>query len=119
MVYEFLLRECKTNPDYESDFEIGLISRTCDTDFWESLSELLDCFRICDECGKPMIEGFVVDGCCTYCSKDCLHKHISEEEYNNLYNDGDGETYWTTWYEDSNTYKYDSLKAPSYDKEAF
>lgn len=51
-----------------------------------------------------MIEGFVVDGCQTYCSEECLHKHISEEDYREAYNDGDGDTYWTTWYEDSNTY---------------
>ena len=60
--------------------------------------------RLCDECGKPMIEGFVIDGCSTYCSEECLHKHFSNEEFIRLYNDGNGDSYWTTWYEDSNTY---------------
>ena len=52
-----------------------------------------------------MIEGYVVDGCDTYCSEDCLHKHITEEEFNILYDEGNNDTYWTTWYEDSVTYK--------------
>lgn len=52
-----------------------------------------------------MIEGYVVDGCNTYCSDDCLHKHFAEEEFKRLYDSGNGDTYWTTWYEDSVTYK--------------
>lgn len=64
----------------------------------------MDCFRICDECGKPMIEGYVVDGCDAYCSDECLHKHLTDKEFDHLYNDGSGDTYWTTWYEDSITY---------------
>jgi hypothetical protein len=103
-VYDFLIEECKTKPALWAEFSTGLMEHTCDADFWESMSEELDCFRICEECGQPMIEGFVVDGCQTYCSEECLHKHISEEEYREAYNNGDGDTYWTTWYEDSNTY---------------
>ena len=104
IVYEFLAKECQSIPGLWDKFKDGIIAHSCDIDFWEELSEELDCFRICNECGKPMIEGFVIDGCDTYCSEECLHKHISEEEYNNLYNNGNGEAYWTTWYEDSNTY---------------
>ena len=51
------------------------------------------------------VEGYFVNGCVTYCSDDCLHKHVSEEEFDALYNNGDGDTYWTTWYEDSITFK--------------
>ena len=57
----------------------------------------------------PMIEGYVVDGCETYCSDDCLHKHLSDEEFNEHYDNGDGDTYWTTWYEDSVTYKNNEI----------
>lgn len=104
MVYEFLIKECQSIPALWDEFHDGLTSRCNDVDFWERLSEKLDCFRICDECNKPMIEGFVVDGCFTYCSKECLHKHISEKEFNHLHNDGNGDSYWTTWYENSITY---------------
>lgn len=104
MVYEFLIKECKTMPELWEEFGAGLTEHTTDVDFWDRLSEELDCFRVCNECGKPMIEGFVVDGCDTYCSEECMYKHISEEDYREAYNNGDGDTYWTTWYEDSNTY---------------
>lgn len=104
-VYEFLAEECRIDGRLWEKFGEGIVSRTTGVTFWESLSEELDCFRICDECGKPMIEGYVVDGCNTYCSDECLHKHITDEEFNSLYDDGDGDTYWTTWYEDSETFK--------------
>ena len=106
-VYEFLTEECKTIPELWEEFGGGLTEHTSDADFWERLSEELDSFRICDECGRPMLEGFVVDGCNTYCSEECLHKHIFEEDYREAYNDGKGDTYWTTWYEESNIYNGD------------
>ena len=104
-VYDFLIEECKLTPGLWKKFGTGLMVHTTDAVFWEDLSEQLDCFRICDECGKPMIEGYVIDGCDTYCSEECLHEHVTDEEYNELYDDGSGDTYWTTWYEDSKVYK--------------
>lgn len=104
-VYEFLAAECQYNPELWKVFGEGIATQTEDADFWDSLSEELDCFRICDECGKPMIEGYLVDGCDTYCSDDCLHQHLTDEEYQALYNDCDGDTYWTNWYEDSKTFR--------------
>lgn len=104
-VYEFLEEECRCYPELWKEFGEGITSHTEDADFWESLSENLDCFRICEECGKPMIEGYVVDGCETYCSDECLHKHLTDEEFEELYDNGNGDTYWTNWYEDSMTYK--------------
>lgn len=104
-VYEFLVEECRYYLDLWKEFGKGILSHTEDTNFWDSLSEHLDCLRVCDECGKPMIEGYVVDGCDTYCSDECLHKNLTDEEYEELYEDGNGDTYWTTWYEDSVTFK--------------
>lgn len=104
-VLDFLAEECRCRPELWDEFGEGILSHTIDVDFWEALSEHLDCFRVCDECGKPMIVGYVVDGCDTYCSDECLHKHLTEEEFKELYNDGEGDTYWTTWYEDSVTFK--------------
>lgn len=115
-VFDFLEEECKHTPELWKEYGTGIISRVSDAVFWSSLSEHLDCFRVCDECGKPMIEGYVVDGCDTYCSDECLHKHITDEEYEELYNNGNGDTYWTTWYEDSitcdsATFKKQSIKS--------
>jgi hypothetical protein len=65
----------------------------------ELVDELeLEHIRVCSECGKPMTEGFCIeDGAEYYCSEDCLHKNLSEEEYDNLYDDGRGNSYWTSW----------------------
>ena len=54
--------------------------------------------RICSECGKEMTEGYCIEnGTEYYCSDNCLHKHYTDEEYNELYDDGNGDSYWTTW----------------------
>lgn len=103
-VYEFLEEECRNRPDLWKEFGEGILSRTNEVDFWDTLSERMDCFRVCDECGKPMIEGYVVDARDTYCSDECLHKHITDEQFEELSNSGDGDTYYTNWYEDSITF---------------
>lgn len=54
--------------------------------------------RFCDNCGRYMTRGYVIEnGCEYYCSDDCLHTRYSEEEYLKLYNDGDGDSYYTEW----------------------
>ncbi len=65
----------------------------------ELVDELdLEHIRVCSECGKPMTEGFCIeDGAEYYCSEECLHKNLTEEEYDNLYDDGRGNSYWTSW----------------------
>lgn len=65
----------------------------------EAIDELdLEHSRCCSECGKPMYEGFCIEnGAEYYCSEECLHKNISEEEYTKLYDDGRGDSYWTSW----------------------
>lgn len=57
-----------------------------------------DSYRICDECGTIMTQGFCIDGgSAYYCSTECRDKHMTEEEFEELYDDGDGDTYWTQW----------------------
>jgi hypothetical protein len=42
--------------------------------------------RICDECGKVMIEGYCLGGGEEYyCSDECLHKNYSNEEFLAMY----------------------------------
>ena len=54
VIYDFLAEECQNNPELWKEFGEGILSRTKDVNFWESLSEHVDCFRVCNECGKPM-----------------------------------------------------------------
>ena len=53
--------------------------------------------RICSECGRLMDEGYVVENCEWYCSDECLHANITEKEFLKLYDDGNGDSYWTEW----------------------
>ena len=50
------------------------------------------------KCGKDMDEGYYIDnGLEYYCSDECLHKHYTEEEYEEMYDDSNGYSYWTEW----------------------
>lgn len=61
--------------------------------------------RECTACGKGMNEGYCVEsGIEYYCSKVCLNTEISDEEWDKLYADGEGDSYWTDWSEDPNEY---------------
>ena len=65
----------------------------------ELVDELdLEHIRVCSECGKPMYEGYCIEnGAEYYCSEECLHKNLTDEEYENLYDEGRGDSYWTSW----------------------
>lgn len=55
--------------------------------------------RICSECGKAFQEGFMVEGGLEYyCSDECLHKHYTEEEWLEMYDNGNSQSCWTTFY---------------------
>lgn len=57
--------------------------------------------RKCSECKKVMIDGYVIEGgMAYYCSESCLHKNMTQEEFLVLYDDGEGDSYWTEWYEE-------------------
>lgn len=54
--------------------------------------------RTCDECGSEMVEGYCISGGEEYyCSDECLHKNYTQEEYLDLYDDGNGDSYYTEW----------------------
>jgi hypothetical protein len=69
----------------------------CKQDYTKGLKEM----RICDKCGKEMLEGYVIEGGFEYyCSKECLLKEMTWEEFLELYDDGEGDSYWTEWYDE-------------------
>ena len=56
-----------------------------------------DDIRRCEVCNKPMQEGYCINGGEEhYCSKECLNKKITDEEFDQMY-DGNGDSYWTDW----------------------
>ncbi len=58
--------------------------------------------RKCDECEQGMNEGFVVNGGEEYyCSDKCLHKHYTKKEWKEMYADGETDSYWTAWEDES------------------
>jgi hypothetical protein len=58
--------------------------------------ELIGEYRICTECGKMMVDGYVInDGEEYYCSEDCLHKHCTPEQYGELFEEDCA--YYTDW----------------------
>lgn len=57
--------------------------------------------RRCDHCNVVMTEGYCIDGGANYyCTDPCLYANMTEAEYLDLYDDGEGDTYWTTWDEE-------------------
>ena len=65
----------------------------------ELVDELeLEHIRVCSECGKPMYEGYCIeDGAEYYCSDECMHNNLSDKEFEELYDEGRGNSYWTSW----------------------
>lgn len=54
--------------------------------------------RTCSHCGAGMFDGYVINGGdAYYCSDECLHIYVTPEEYEELYDDGEGDSYWTEW----------------------
>jgi len=54
--------------------------------------------RACSHCGSGMNEGFCIEsGEAYYCTEDCMHKHVSAKEFKKLYNNGDGDSYYSEW----------------------
>lgn len=74
---------------------ISYFSNCCDN-FLASVE-----FRTCDECGNVFIEGYFVDysglgSYDYYCSEECLYKHHTEEEYQELCDEDSA--FWTQLY---------------------
>lgn len=54
--------------------------------------------RQCSDCKKIMIQGYCIEGGeAYYCDDDCLYRNLTEEEFDELYDYGEGDSYWTEW----------------------
>ena len=99
--YDFISKELTYHPELPQFSAQELEARKDDKELWDDLEDKLDCFRICDACGEPMIDGFLVYGADHYCSEECLHTVMTEEEYLKEYEEFGSDTFWTTWYENA------------------
>lgn len=103
--FVFISKELTYYPELPQFSADELANRRDDEEFWRELSEHLDCIRVCDNCGRPMIEGFCVNDCDSYCSEACLREQYTDEEYKKIFEDDIA--YYTVWYEDSFAYNND------------
>ena len=64
--------------------------------------------RICNHCGKELkLNRYVVDnGLEYYCCDQCLNAHYTPEEWAKMYDNGDGDSYWTEWEEEKGMNEY-------------
>jgi len=54
--------------------------------------------RRCNECEQSMVQGYCIeDGVAYYCSDRCLRRHYSKAEWDELYDNGESNSYWTIW----------------------
>lgn len=61
--------------------------------------------RKCDQCNKGMNEGYVIaQGEKYFCTDECLHKNYTPEQWAEMYEDGEGESYYTSWEEHDHEY---------------
>ena len=56
-------------------------------------------FRICDECGAEMDEGYVVGGGELHYCEDCKKKLFTDDEWEQMCEE-DEDTYWTEWWDE-------------------
>lgn len=80
------------------------ISKCLADDEEESIIEILEEVeieaRICSNCKKIILRGYCIyDGEEYACSDSCLHFFMTDEEFEEAYNDGNGTTFETEWTE--------------------
>lgn len=64
--------------------------------------------RTCSVCGEGMNEGFCDESTSGYyCSLPCRRSEFTDEEWNDRYDDGDGDCYWTDWTDDPDAFDTD------------
>lgn len=85
----------KGSQDY-SAYKIGQ-ALTMAIDALEQLDKFERPEHICLHCNKPIKEGYIIGDLECYCSDECLSKHYSIEEYQQLFKED--EAYWTQWEE--------------------
>ena len=62
--------------------------------------------RQCTKCNQNIVQGYCIEGgLAYYCSDNCLYQHYSKAEWNDMYNNGKSDSYWTEWEINKITYE--------------
>lgn len=86
---------CKHHRDWNENTTGDEIAEALVDFLWDTDQEC----RRCSECGSLMRAGYCVDGGdAYYCSDECLHKHYTEKEWEEMYDGGNSDSYYTEWY---------------------
>lgn len=98
------LREETTNSGCQGDMNLLTVLDHARSEWKKHRAETEEKHnRICDECLKPMREGYCIDGGSEYyCSDRCLHVHYTPAERRKMYDDGNSDSYRTEREEDDN-----------------
>ena len=87
---------CDTCGDriYDGLSDFGCERHWCDAEC-KPHSDVEAEFRVCVECGMPMVQGFTVEGGGWYCCEECFEP-MMERDYPNGYraNDHDDDPHW-------------------------
>lgn len=67
-------------------------------DIFNKLEEAEIEIRQCSNCSRLMVEGYVIEnGEEYYCCDKCLESNMTREEFEELYKEGEGDSYFTQW----------------------
>lgn len=72
-----------------------ILDNSCyiDTDY-----NCIDEARTCSHCGADITAGgYVINGGDEYCCEHCHAEHFTPEEWAEMYDDGNGDSYWSDW----------------------
>lgn len=95
-----LFSKMKLEGEDKRRFMTDFLIRFASTDLLDD-EFILPHVRFCSHCQRPMDEGYCIDnGLEYYCSDECLSHHITMSEFEALYDDGHGDSYWTDWKEE-------------------
>ena len=102
-VYQELLRKRCNEGDAKTFVENFISNPQCREELIEEWE--LDTIRICEHCGQPMCEGYMVNDFLTFCSEECARAATTEMgwpegkfDYHISNGDEEDDTiYWKQW----------------------
>ncbi len=97
---DYLISTHELEIDINLSIGVGKYYDPIHSDTDEAITENDEEYRICTVCKKKMRSGYVINGGEEYyCSDECLHRRYSPDQWDELYDNGNSDSYWTEWKE--------------------